>query len=66
MHESLTLEVITEAVKRTMFDLDMVGFCIACGEEHDACEPDAERYHCESCGANKVYGAEQLLLMTVA
>ena len=66
LHSSLTTEIIVNACERTMFGLEMIGFCISCGEEHDACEPDAERYQCEVCGENKVYGAEQLLLMTIA
>ena len=40
------------------------GFCLACGtmaETH--IEPDARRYHCSACGANEVYGAEELLIM---
>ena len=39
------------------------GFCLACGEEQGGVEPDMVKGHCESCGAAKVYGAEQLLLM---
>lgn len=39
------------------------GFCLACGEEAYGIEPDARRYECESCGAKKVYGAEELLIM---
>ena len=39
------------------------GFCLACGEsEHDFVEPDAHQYCCESCGAHRVYGAEELML----
>ena len=41
------------------------GFCTNCGAEADGCEPDAERYTCESCGARSVYGAEQLLIIGV-
>ena len=66
IHHSLTIEVISAGAERTMFELENVGFCIACGAEHDACEPDAEKYHCDSCNSNTVYGAELLLLMTVA
>lgn len=40
-----------------------IGFCLACGEERECTEPDACKYPCESCGARKVYGAEELLLM---
>jgi hypothetical protein len=39
------------------------GFCLACGEEADGCEPDARQYECESCGERKVYGIEELLMM---
>lgn len=39
------------------------GFCLACGEIADGVEPDAQRYTCESCGEQKVYGAEELALM---
>jgi len=38
------------------------GFCLACGEEMANIEPDARRAECESCGALKVYGAEDLLV----
>ena len=39
------------------------GFCLACGNTQGGCEPDARRYTCETCGAAKVYGAEELLMM---
>ncbi len=42
---------------------DNEGFCTACGEEAYGVEPDARKYTCESCGAAKVYGAEELLMM---
>lgn len=41
------------------------GFCLACGAEHDCVEPDARKYHCTDCGAHKVYGAEELILMNL-
>jgi hypothetical protein len=41
------------------------GFCLACGAEHGCVEPDARRYHCTDCGAHKVYGAEELMLMNL-
>lgn len=40
-----------------------IGFCLACAEEVDGVEPDAERESCPSCYSFKVYGAENLLLM---
>ena len=39
------------------------GFCLACGDDCDGVEPDARKYMCESCGAHKVYGAEELMIM---
>ena len=60
IHPSLTVERIMEAVECWQ-TLDNPGFCVACGEDADGCEPDAERYECESCGKRAVYGAEQLL-----
>lgn len=41
---------------------DCLGFCMACGEEASGVEPDARNYKCESCGANQVFGAEEILL----
>lgn len=43
---------------------DYMGICIACGYEQEGVEPDARQYECEDCGKHKVYGAEELLLMT--
>jgi len=45
-----TVEELEEA------DDDMVGFCLACRATRDCCEPDAERYRCDECGAHAVYG----------
>jgi hypothetical protein len=53
-----TLEEIEEA----LFD-GTIGFCIACGCEASGVEPDARGYHCEACGEDKVYGAEEILIM---
>lgn len=39
------------------------GFCLACGEVADGIEPDARRCKCESCGAEKVFGGEELAMM---
>jgi hypothetical protein len=54
----IEMERIIEAVEAD----DNLGFCTACGEEADGCEPDAREYECESCGAFAVYGAEELML----
>ena len=65
LHPSITLELLEAATRRQMFDLDNPGFCIACGCEHDGCEPDARKYKCEACGERAVYGAQELLIMVV-
>lgn len=58
IHKSLTLDRVGEAVQREMTTLDNPGFCIACGEEADGCEPDAQAYKCERCGKRAVYGVK--------
>lgn len=40
-----------------------IGVCLSCGEEREMCEPDADNYHCESCGEDAVQGADNLLAM---
>ena len=54
-----TLEQVTEAIEQD----DNLGFCVHCGEEQGGCEPDAENYECENCGALGVFGAEQILIL---
>ena len=61
MHASITVKRVTNAVKRD----DYTGFCVACGKTRKGCEPDARNYPCEKCGENKVFGAEELLLMVM-
>lgn len=56
---TLTIDRVIEAVEQD----DNMGFCLACGVEAYGIEPDAREYECEACGAEKVYGAEELLLM---
>jgi len=62
IHSSLTIERIMEAAESQMMGTDNPGFCVACGEDADGCEPDARGYECECCGKHAVYGAEELLL----
>ena len=38
------------------------GVCTACEHIQDGCEPDAERYACENCGAEAVNGIDILLM----
>ena len=54
-----TIDEIIEAVQAD----DGTGFCLACGAEAYGVEPDAVKYTCETCDEDKVYGAEQLLIM---
>lgn len=61
MHESITAERVVDAVERQFSTLEDPGFCVACGEDADGCEPDAREYPCRACGERKVYGAEWLL-----
>ena len=63
MHKSITLDRVTEAIERQLDSLDNPGICIACGADHDECEPDARNYECYECGENKVFGASELLFM---
>ena len=58
----LDMDRVIEAVKESMVGLSNPGFCLKCGYEQDGCEPDAEGYECESCGAHAVSGAENCLL----
>ena len=59
-------ERLLEAAREQMFGDGNAGFCTACGQEADGCEPDARNYPCESCGERKVYGASELLMMGYA
>lgn len=43
-------------------DANSQGFCTACGEIQDGCEPDARNYVCESCNLPEVYGAGELAI----
>lgn len=58
----ITADRILDAVNRSIFTLDNPGFCIACGADHDHCEPDARNYECPICGEHEVFGAAELLL----
>ena len=67
IHPNITVDLVTEAARRSMFGMDNPGFCNACGiEVESGCEPDMRKGLCESCGEHAVYGAEELLLYLVA
>jgi len=57
---------VLEAAEATMFGMVNLGFCIACGAEHDGIDQDARKDECEECGAYKVYGAPELVIMGFA
>ena len=40
-----------------------MGVCLDCGEEAYGVEPDACGYVCESCGAARVFGMEEAVIM---
>lgn len=65
IHSSITTQRVLEAIEERNTSLENPGFCLACGEDCDACEPDAREYECESCGQRRVYGAEEVLFMLV-
>jgi hypothetical protein len=51
---------MTEREFSARFD---TGYCLACMVEASGVEPDARQYECEACGAHRVYGCEELLMM---
>ena len=57
------MKIDIDRVMQSIEDDECLGFCTSCGEEAHCVEPDARKYQCESCGENKVYGAEELLMM---
>lgn len=63
--KGLTIAKIVDACERRNTTLDNPGFCLACGNEQEGCEPDARNYECESCGEKQVYGSDELLMMFV-
>ena len=63
MHPSVTLDRVVAAVELYNSTVENPGICVACGEDAYDVEPDARRYVCECCGAHRVYGAEELLIM---
>lgn len=50
-----SMEEVEQAIE------DQEGICRACGEHFANLGPTAQRYECEFCGEDAVYGAEQFL-----
>ena len=65
MHASITEDRVMEAVESQTTGLDNPGFCHACGQDADGCEPDARNYECEVCEEAQVFGAAETLMMMV-
>lgn len=65
VHPSVTLSRVMGAVELYNRTTDNPGICLACGADADGCEPDARRCECDECGENRVYGAQELLMMGV-
>ena len=63
MHKSITPARVQRLAEQSLFGLECLGVCLACGAEADQVEPDAEGYACRSCDEPQVFGAEQLLMM---
>lgn len=66
IHPSITDERVIQACEAQTFGLDNPGFCLECGADAYGCEPDARNYECDECGERQVFGASEVLIMTVA
>jgi len=53
---------ILETEQDQLMDSVQDGFCTECGAYYGSVEPDAEGYHCEDCGENKVKSLTMILL----
>lgn len=62
IHPRVTKDRVMDAAQRQMFGLDNPGFCIACGNEQEGCEPDARHYECEECEERAVFGAQEIAM----
>lgn len=61
-HPSITEDRITALCIRQLTTTDNPGVCLACGNDQDGTEPDAENYTCDECGESCVMGAQQILI----
>ena len=56
-------KISIDRVMQAVSSGESAGFCLSCGNKTTGVEPDARDYPCDVCGANKVYGAEEVMLM---
>jgi len=62
----MVIEITEQEMNDIMYGGDYGrGFCTKCGADRYDCEPDAENYECEECGAMAVYGAEVALMLGI-
>ena len=61
------IDELMQQAESQMFEMENPGFCTHCGDWCDECEPDVRDYPCEACDTpDSVYGAEELMIMTIA
>ncbi len=65
VHPSVTLERVCAMAEQSMFGMEDNGICLGCGADAMGVEPDARQYECGQCGASRVYGAEEILLLNI-
>lgn len=65
MRESIIADAAVDTAMGLLDEgYDAAGVCVACGDAVESgVEPDAECYACQACGAQAVYGAEQVVLI---
>ena len=59
MKAPIDVDAVIDAIEQD----DNLGFCLHCGAQAYGCEPDARNYTCDECGADQVFGAEEVLMM---
>jgi len=60
----ITNKIVKIAISLLEEDMDTIeGVCIECGVVHHGVESDAEKYKCDNCETNTVYGADQIILL---
>jgi len=57
--KAITIQRVIDMCERDEYE----GICLACGEDAFDVEPDARKYECDSCGKEKVYGCQELIMM---
>ena len=58
----MKFQIRESELRSCMFGMESLGICLACGEQAEGVEPDAEGYKCLSCGEMKVMGLELAMI----